>query len=162
MGQPGPTPDAGVEPFCCLPASLHLCLIPSLSAKEVNYDDLVIRDGIYYEKFKNVPFKGTMYRLIITNTTYARVPVGDIKNGLKEGEWQEYHDNGQLWTKGSYKRGVKEGVWLNYYDNGQLFEKGYYEKGQEQGVWEKYWSEDGKLRKKISYNNGELVSEEEF
>ena len=73
-----------------------------------------------------------------------------------DGVWETYHDNGQLWTKGSYLNGNKNGVWERYYSNGQLCEKGSYlslglgngYKGN--GVW-KYYNEDGSLERTETY-----------
>ena len=61
-------------------------------------DDLVERDGLYYKKFTDVPFTGE-----ITDKTTQ----GTFRNGEKEGPWVEYHDNGQLWSKGTFKDGKK-------------------------------------------------------
>ena len=39
---------------------------------------------------------------------------GDYKNGKKEGSWETYWENGQLFSKGGYKNGKKEGYWESY------------------------------------------------
>ena len=50
-------------------------------------DDLVKREGICYEKFTDAPFKGK-----VTGSEQ-----GSIKNGVIDGVWVNYWDNGQLW-----------------------------------------------------------------
>ena len=70
--------------------------------------DLVKRQGFYYKKFSDVPFTGDVEELV----------QGSFKDGLTEGPWVEYHDNGQVWFKGSYRDGKREGLWIGYYDNG--------------------------------------------
>ena len=45
-------------------------------------------------------------------------------NGLKQGEWEGYYDNGELESKGNYKDGKRDGYWEDYWDNGQLESKG--------------------------------------
>ena len=73
-------------------------LFPSLALGEtVKDEDLVLRDGLYYKKFTDVPFTGK-----ITGEFQ-----GKLKNGKKEGPWVVYHDNGQLMSKGTYKDGMK-------------------------------------------------------
>ena len=60
-------------------------------------DDLVIRNGLYYEKFTDVPFTGK-----ITGNKQ-----GSFKDGKKNGPWVEYRKNGQLFWNGTYKNGKK-------------------------------------------------------
>ena len=80
------------------PILLVVLLFPSLALGEtVKDEDLVLRDGLYYKKFTDVPFTGK-----ITGEFQ-----GKLKNGKKEGPWVVYHDNGQLMSKGTYKDGKK-------------------------------------------------------
>ncbi len=74
----------------------------------------------------------------------------------KEGEWLEYHKNGNLKFKGNYRDGKKEGEWLEYYENGNIKSKGYYKNGQKDGTWI-FYRESGKLKKVRRYINGYLV-----
>jgi antitoxin component YwqK of YwqJK toxin-antitoxin module len=73
-------------------------------------DDLVLREGIYYEKFTDVPFTGKV------TGQYQ----GSLKNGKLEGSYVGYWDNGQLSTKGKWKNGKLEGVWVSYNKDGTL------------------------------------------
>jgi len=70
----------------------------------------VYRDGLYYEKFSDVPFSGK-----VTGSTK-----GSVKNGKREGAWFDYWGNGQLWSKGNYENGKREGAWFDYQKNGNL------------------------------------------
>jgi antitoxin component YwqK of YwqJK toxin-antitoxin module len=71
------------------------------------------------------------------------------RNGLKQGLWEEYWDNGNLQSKGSYVNGLKEGYW-EYYEDGNLISKGLYKEGNKEGIWE-YYNKDGSLDCKILY-----------
>ena len=51
--------------------------------------DLVERDGLYYEKFTSVPFNGKV----------TGKEQGSVKNGVSDGAWINYYENGQLWYK---------------------------------------------------------------
>jgi len=82
-------------------------------------DDLVIRNNLYYKKFTDIPFTGQIT---------GRVQ-GDIKNGLKHGDWITYYQSGQLLSKGKYIDGLREGVWETYNENGTIYETGKYIKG---------------------------------
>ena len=66
----------------------------------LNFDDLVEKDGLYYEINSDVPFAGE-----VTGSA-----VGNFKNGKPEGEWLEYYENGELLSKGNYKNGELDGV----------------------------------------------------
>ena len=70
---------------------------PVHAGEEVTLDDLIQRDGIFYEKFSNVPFTGKVTGL----------QQGRFKNGFMEGPWVSCHENGQLNKKGNSKNGVK-------------------------------------------------------
>ena len=78
-------------------------------------DDLVERDGLYYKKFTDVPFTGEVE---------GKKHQGFVKDGKRVGSWVEYHDNGQLASKGAFENGRKKGPWVKYYKNGQLKTKG--------------------------------------
>ena len=81
-------------------------IIPALVALLVSgpawgetYFDLVQREGLYYKKFTEVPFSGTV------TGRYQ----GKIKNGKRDGPWVSYHDDGTVvkFLTGTYKDGKK-------------------------------------------------------
>ena len=76
-------------------------------------DDLVLREGILYKKFSDVPFSGKV------TGSYK----GLIKNGKKEGSWSYFYGNGQLMRKGNWKKGKQEGAWVEYEKDGSLDKK---------------------------------------
>ena len=59
------------------------------------------------------------------------------RNGLKQGLWEFYFDNGIICSKGLYKNGLKEGYW-EYYEDGNLISKGSYKNDLADGIWEYY------------------------
>ena len=65
----------------------------------INFELLEERDGLYYEKFTDVPFTGEV--------TGKRQ--GSMRNGMKEGEWKFYYDDNALKAKGTYKQGKQTG-----------------------------------------------------
>ena len=78
-------------------------------------------------------------------------------NGDKNGYWEEYYDNGNLWYKGSYVNGSPDGYWEFYWYDGNLSSKGSYVNGNRTGYWE--FHSDGKLERKGYYEDGYLVDE---
>ena len=128
---------------------LFLASSPSWS---LDFKDLVKRDGVYYEKFTDVPFTGNVNGKL----------VGSFKNGKMDGAWVVYYNNGQLFYKGNYRNGEKEGPWVEYYDNGQLKLKGVYKNGKEEGYWIINYPNTGiSWLQKLSgnYKNGVRISD---
>lgn len=103
--------------------------------------------------------------------------VGSKINGIKEGLWIEYNENGSinrcytyvhdsLWgleinfsetgkiiSKRHLNGDKLEGEWIVYYDylKNTIAERGVYKNGLKIGIWE-YYLEDGRLNRKIDYN----------
>jgi antitoxin component YwqK of YwqJK toxin-antitoxin module len=69
----------------------------------------VKRDGLYYEKFTDVPFTGEV----------TRAQKGLFNSGKAKGAWVWYWGNGQLNGKGNYKNSKKDSVWVICQSNGQ-------------------------------------------
>jgi hypothetical protein len=80
------------------PILLLTLLFPSL-AYGVTMDDLVVRDGIHYKKFTEVPFTGK-----VTGKTQ-----GSFRNGKEHGPWVSIFADGTVWEKftGTFLNGKK-------------------------------------------------------
>jgi antitoxin component YwqK of YwqJK toxin-antitoxin module len=130
-------------------ALLALCLTAS-GAFATSIDELVIVDGLWYERFTDVPFTGEV------DEGRHR---GTIKNGTRVGPWVAYYVDGRLWYKGAYKSGKQEGPWVAYWENGRLRYKGTYKNDRKEGPW-LWYNEDGtKSSPTATYRNGEKVSD---
>ena len=58
-------------------------LLTSVSwSKNVDWNDLIKRDGLWYEKFTNEPFTGKL----------SGIENGKIKKGKREGQWLIYYE----------------------------------------------------------------------
>jgi antitoxin component YwqK of YwqJK toxin-antitoxin module len=110
-------------------ALLALSLTAS-GAFATSWDDLVLVDGLYHKKLTDVPFTGKLDE---------GLERGAYKNGLSEGPWVGYRNNGQLSWKGAFKSGKAEGPWVSYYDNGRIWYKGVYKNGNREGPWVGYF-----------------------
>jgi len=117
---------------------LTILVISLLSSPSWSMDigELMKREGIYYQKFSDVPYTGK-----ITGGTQ-----GSIKNGKREGAWVFYYESGQLEAKGNFKNGEREGAWVDYHQNGQLWGRHNYTNGNRYGAQVSY-NEDGTLNK---------------
>jgi hypothetical protein len=126
------------------PILLVTLLFPALAFGWTTTDDLVVRDGLYYKKYTDVPFTGK-----VTGETQET-----FKDGKRNGPWVRYWDNGQLSSKGTYKDGKKDGPWAWFSDNGHLGSKGIYKNGKEDSPWVSYWN-NGQIHYKGTYKDGE-------
>ena len=88
---------------------LFISLLSAPSWSET-YSDLVFREGLFYQKFTDVPFTGE-----VTGDEQ-----GSFKNGKKDGAWIAYWSNGQLMMKGNLNNRNKEGDWVRFYEDGTL------------------------------------------
>lgn len=70
-----------------------------------------------------------------------------LKDGVRDGEWKEFYNNGALKAEGKYDNGLKVGTWKYYHPNGQLEQTGKFdEKGRLQGKWVWYYPSGNLLR----------------
>lgn len=79
------------------------------------------------------------------------------KDGKGHGLWQYFHDNGTLKYEESYIMDIPTGISRAYYDNGQLKDDFFWLQGKKQGVWSSY-SETGVLLKTEIYEDNKLIS----
>ncbi|MDA9976051.1 hypothetical protein N9F34_04465 [Alphaproteobacteria bacterium] len=118
---------------------------PSLAVAEegVQFDELVERDGLCYEKFADEPFTGKTVGL----RRYA------FLNGKKHGPSFRYYENGQLNWKETWKNGKGEGPSVWYFANGMLQKKETFKDGKREGSSVAY-HEDGLLWWKGTFKDG--------
>ena len=133
-----------------LPTALLVLSITASGAFATSFGDLVERDGLYYKKFTDEPFTGSLDE---------GESWGVLKNGKREGPWVTDYVNGQLSWKGVFKSGKREGPWVAYWANGQLRFKGAYKNGEREGPWIAYF-DDGTKWEGLSgtYRDGKKVS----
>jgi len=77
-----------------------------------------------------------------------------LEDGVHDGAWKEFYDNGELKAEGVYDNGVKTGVWNFYHPNGKLEQNGKYDsKGRLTGQWIWYYA-SGNLWREENYIKG--------
>lgn len=114
-----------------------------------------------------------------TNILYEN---GLVKEGLKEGYWQLYHDNSFLQQESNYLQGKLHGKSTSYHSNGNVYTEGIFEHDIKEGEWswfyesgqlqctvtfvndkkegpQIFWSESGRQAKEEIYEGDKLVSE---
>ena len=98
---------------------LLLVLVSGCSGPTVDRGDLIIRDGLFYEKFSTVPFNGR------TKGAF----VGKIVDGTWDKTVFEFDLNGQLIRETDYARGIRHGRDL-LFSNGDLREESFFVEGE--------------------------------
>ena len=143
-----------MKPINTLLTILFISLLSSPSWSK-SYDELVKREGLYYQRFTDVPYTGKVFGK----------NQGSFKNGEYDGAWVSYYKDGQLDYKGNYKNGEKDGAWVSYHNNGSLNYKGDYKNGEKDGAWVSYYDYESygsldsygsndQLESKGNYKNG--------
>ncbi|MEI6021275.1 MAG: toxin-antitoxin system YwqK family antitoxin [Bacteroidota bacterium] len=100
-------------------------------------------------------------------TSCVYLPDGKIseefifKNGLENGPFIKYFDGVTIRAKGQYLNGRMEGKVIHYFPNGVEAAAGYYLNGNKNGVW-LYKNQDGSIKEKELYKNGQLASKKEM
>lgn len=69
---------------------------------------------------------------------------GNIENGLREGKWISWYENGMIWSETNFDKGVKNGPTTSYYPDGNKRYEGQYKNGKEFGKWI-YYDKSGKV-----------------
>lgn len=115
-----------------------------------DFEGLVKRDGLYYERSSDTPYTGTV----------TGKKKGYMYNGEKDGEWTFYYDDDVLKAKGTYKHGKQDGNFTVYHDNSQILYQGNYSKGKKEGHFDFYYK-DGTINehKSGTYENGKKISD---
>ena len=75
---------------------------------------------------------------------------GQMKDGLREGEWTAYLPDGRVQSHGYFEKGKRTGAATVYWTNGNLREEGFYKEGHICGHW-KWYDEQGFLIREEDY-----------
>jgi antitoxin component YwqK of YwqJK toxin-antitoxin module len=121
-----------------------LCSNFGWGCPEVNFDDLVERQGLLYKKFSSDPISG---KAIGKKT-------GLLRKSKREGIWRSYREDGSLREETSYQGGVEHGLKTYWYENGNKEEEGTYKDGEKHGLFTNWYENGNKLRER-TYKDGE-------
>lgn len=73
--------------------------------------------------------------------------------GTKHGPFESRHANGRVRTQGNYVNGVSDGAYARYSEEGRLVERGAHKRGKMNGKWE-HFDEDGALKDQTYWKDG--------
>ena len=145
---------------------------------EKSKTELIEKDGKKVRTFENKPFTGFLTEYYANGKPKTWIM---MKDGLANGSWQEWLENGNLRYDANWKDGKAQGLWKYFHDNGALrYEEAYimdipngisrayfnngvlqhdffFLQGKKQGTWS-YYSESGILLKQELYENDQMIS----
>jgi len=89
--------------------------------QEYNINDINKRSGVSYKKFSDERVNGNVYQMFGD----MKVDLGKLKDGKKDGLWNEWYENGQKKGRGTFKDGetISQECWD---EDGNECECGYY------------------------------------
>ena len=119
------------------------------------------RDGLWKWNYENGEVKLTLnYNNGLLNGEFVRYhengevkEIGLTKDGKNEGEWKIFYDSGSIELVVSYVNGKEEGEEIKYHENGKIRYTVNYSNGKREGEYLGYY-EDGSLKVKLTYKNG--------
>lgn len=118
----------------------------SFSQEKIDFNLLVVKDGLFYKTGVNTPFTGQCYTLYETGEKGLG---GNIKNGIKDGDWIWWYKNGNKKRFAHFVDGLLEGKSTYWYKTGIIKS-------------EIIYSQNRNIRQ-ISYNkNGKRVANPSF
>jgi len=83
---------------------------------------------------------------------------GTYKAGREDGIWTKWYGNGEKESERNFKDGVEEGTWIDWHENGTKAEERHYADGKLHGPWIN-WDESGKEWQRSTYKNGVEVED---
>ena len=119
---------------------------------EVQINNLIIKDDIYYQPLDTKPYTG---RIIDINNDGNIILETNCNRGKINGPWITWYDNGEKKYEGHYKNGYKDGLWKGWHDSGKLWKEGFYFYDKKEGTWI-YWYLNGNKQELKTYRNGKL------
>jgi hypothetical protein len=81
-----------------------------------------------------------------------RMIQGYYRNGIQEGEWTTWYENGVRSAVDHYRDGVQSGLHTSWYANGVKALEGNYRDGKREGVWTQ-WDPTGLTSKQETYRD---------
>ena len=100
-----------------------LLFISSLIGQKVYFiNNLIEKEGTFYNYMSNEPLSGKLFfNYLDDNNILESLPVGNLENGIKNGLWIRYWNNGGLKAKGEYINSLKNGLWVEWLEDGTRY-----------------------------------------
>ncbi|MFL2998379.1 MAG: toxin-antitoxin system YwqK family antitoxin [Candidatus Neomarinimicrobiota bacterium] len=102
---------------------IFIISITFLSGQNIYFvNNLIEKNENFYNYMNDSFLSGLLYFNYIDEEENAKkLFVGEIKNGIKNGLWTHYWDNGNKKEEGLYKDSFKEGLWIEWFKTGDKY-----------------------------------------
>jgi hypothetical protein len=131
--------DAANAPLSC-PSGATLRGAPPPKGEEVWCEKIVngkpVKDGVF----------------VAYGTGTDRMIQGYYRDGVQDGEWTTWYENGVRSAVDHYRNGLQEGLHISWYANGVKALEGNYRGGKREGVWTR-WDPSGVTSKQETYRD---------
>jgi len=131
---------------------------------KMDINNLIDRGGVLYATNDDKPYTGSVFDFYENGQKKLD---GRYRNGIKNGKWKWWNEDGGLDSTGSYKNGLMHGKWIYYHKNGNIRGSGNFINGDggniseftgvplngRNGVWNFYY-ENGQKLGNATYKNG--------
>ena len=141
-------------------------------SKPINNNSLVDRDGLKYQQDSQKPYSGKVFNFWDNGNMKLE---GSYKDGLMNGKWTWYREDGKKMVKAYYVDGNGNGDKMIYEDlgiprngadgeltfwneNGQKMYKGTFKDGEQDGKWT-FWYENGQKKERGNFKNDKRIGE---
>ncbi|MGL5796565.1 MAG: toxin-antitoxin system YwqK family antitoxin [Cetobacterium sp.] len=114
---------------------------------EIDYSKILNKDGKIFIKNNKYPYTG-MVKFQKDREFY--------KNGIPEGKWLSFYNNGKIKSIENWRDGELNGKYVLYNQNGNKTFQTYYSKGKDHGLF-KLYHENGKPHIMGKFNNGKAI-----
>ena len=133
-----------------------LCFLLFFGCDFKNNSLFVNEDSSSLDLFKkNVTYKGELFNgaIFSTNKFGDTVSLGEYKNGLKNGIWKKFYENGSLKEEREYRMGLKTGFYNGFYNDGSKNFIYQFKNGEYNGK-NSLWAKGGQLIEEFNYKMG--------
>ena len=106
--------------FLIIFIQFYLCWLFGQNIYIIN--NLIEKEGTFFHYMNDDLLTGRLFfDCLYDNDNVKRLPVGNLKNGLKNGLWIRYWKNGSKKTEGHYLNSIKEGLWIEWLEDGSKY-----------------------------------------
>jgi hypothetical protein len=152
--------------FCFMLAALSIAIVTTLVACHRDSANLPLScpsgavlmgapppkgEEVWCQKIVNgKPVKDGIFVAYGTGTD--RMIQGYYLDGVQDGEWTTWYENGVRSAIDHYRNGLQDGLHISWYANGVKALEGNYRAGKREGVWTR-WDPTGITSKQETYRN---------
>ena len=123
-------------------------------SNKVDESNVIFKEGIVFKANQKKPFSGKTVKYYVNRQIAREI---HYRNGIKNGEYEEWFSTGRTKSKSQYVDGKLEGLYCEWHPNGILLLEGFYLKNEKNGKWQTF-NNDGTIQEEKYYKQGFLDS----